>query len=109
MTPERRAEINRRLAQLDYADDPGMLDKLAAWPEVELIDRTRDLNALALLEGKLPDHGWIISCHDDAVWVCLSFKYREEGHFLSPLSGTEAEARAEAIFLYLTSRDKEER
>lgn len=104
MTPERKAEVNRRLAEFEgYENVEGQEEG----PPVQLRPKrvvkelpyyTTDLNALARLEGKLPPHGWEI--YSDQVVDLIM----ESGH-LYRVEGPEAEARAEAIYQYLQVKD----
>lgn len=63
---------------------------------------TSDLNALARLESKLPQHGWIITHDKNGVLMVKATIY---GEWFEPgKPDTEAEARAECIAQYLESK-----
>ena len=88
MIPERRAEVNRLLAEFEFPD------------------YCADLNALARLEAKLPPHGWTLSLSNGSksVFVRLDVLGEEFKPLLQGFESTEAEARAEAVARYLEQR-----
>lgn len=117
MTSERRAEVNRRLAEFENgAQDPTRCP-ICFWPLAESADKgcvpgncsmrprpihqrpdyTRDLNALSRLEGRLPWHEWHLYPGHAEMWGTADML----GDGFEP---TEAEARAEVICQWLESR-----
>lgn len=107
MTLERKAEINRRLAEFEgwYRDGKFWRyqgnDTLVATHPLA-IDYTESLDRLVRLEGKLPPHHWS-SVGAGHVWGMWSV---DDGGFMGEgCEETEAEARAEAIMQYLEKTD----
>ena len=102
MDDNRRAEVNRMLAEFEFPDaieDSRMLSCL------EANDYCGNLSAISRLEMQLPLHDWHIYYHDAAGFVGVTL------HWLKKVSNdvtvgepTEAECRAEAIARYLTAR-----
>jgi len=110
MTPERKAEVNRLLAELDGwsfcrtgPGDDGFWQKCSdssIGKCYNLPDYTADLNALARLEKNLPRHWWQIDLTGDLPDIQASLHIRFSLSFFE-FGPTEAEARAEAIAKYL--------
>lgn len=122
MTDERRAEVNKRLAQWEDRDFDRAVDEAAdnlfvttAEAEAAKVkytyrgaDYTTDLNALLRLETKLPRHQWTI-WYGYELEGDVSLQLIIRGVTIDALSlSTETQARAEAIYRYLTSQDKEQ-
>ena len=121
MTLERKAEVNRRLAEfegyadIDWAgdldieggeylagDDPSLLGR------VRMPDYIADLNALARLEAKLPTHWWKTyyeQTPDNKLFNVQVFLASPGQASIEAIESTEAEARAECIAQYLESRE----
>ena len=103
MTEERKAEVNRRLAE--FEDQRDILEGKNFGVALGLPDYTADLNALARLEGRLPPHKWIL-LGAGATYATLDVEGNGVHVFRSAnAEPTEPEARAEAICRYLESRD----
>jgi hypothetical protein len=106
MSPERKAEVNRRLAEFEGFE--GILDDSPLLAFMGGNDYTADLNALTRLAAKLPAHAWAINYRlrrgeDGRVLADLWIR-EPDLPSASILANTEAEARAEAICQYLESR-----
>lgn len=92
MTPERKAEINRRLAEF--------YEKATDYHAIAItVDFTESLDALARLETKLPPHRWMLMRRLDGANAATLVWANEQ--FLDGYGTTEAEARAEAICHHL--------
>ena len=124
MSPERRAEVNRGLAEFDGTWLTVACSCIQDGPWLHTHKRqpsnyTTDLNALSLLEAKLPPHGWNIwpvltSTVPPRPRLTVVLDFNLDGHSGDPLvrvpdwvgrADSEAEARAECICQYLESRD----
>ena len=117
MTNERKAEVNRILAEFEDSDPcicghPSedhydsvccvVADCSGRCPAE--IDYAAETNALARIEAKLPPHETRIYYYDDAVTVSMRFPLGSTNWHESPLKRTEAEARCEAVVQYLAAR-----
>ena len=113
MTDERKAEVNRRLAEYEGVElwDTHSTTRLggevvaqSGWGKYP--DYTADLNALARLEAKLPHHWWTMEKGDYTGGFCMvemKIVHATNPSFFGGGGDTEAEARAEAICQYLES------
>ena len=131
MTDERKAEVNRLLAEFEWPGEckfkPVYLNPPQDNPDARrcqhgFLNRHRDadycaeLNALARLETKLPPHRMRVDYEGSTVSVVMQALITTESQFLIMVNGdnpdghdntlTEAEARAEALALYLLEQRK---